>query len=256
MIRDYSKYIGEQNKNKNGTIMTIIEFNKTDNITIQFEDEYKFIKKTTYVNFTRGHVKNPYDKTIYGVACIGYGRWKVCDKKGIASQPYSIWHSIISRCYTEYKQNLQPTYIDCSVSKEWLNFQNFADWFEENWYQVDNEKMELDKDILYKGNKIYSAETCIFVPKRINLLLINRKNYRGKTPLGVRQNGFGSFYASSNDENGSMKRLGTYPTKEKAFEIYKNFRENVFKKVADNFKGKIPDRLYDALHNRKIEITD
>lgn len=164
MKRDYSEHIGEENKNKHGTIMKIIEFNKTDDITIEFQDKYKITKNTTYSNFKRGVIKNPYDKTIYGVACIGDGRWKVCDKKGIASQPYSIWHSIVSRCYTEYKQKLRPTYIDCSISEEWLNFQNFGDWFEKNWYRVNDEQMELDKDILYKGNKVYGADTCVFVP--------------------------------------------------------------------------------------------
>lgn len=44
----------------------------------------------------------------------------------------------------------------------------------------------LDKDILVKGNKIYSPETCCFVPQEINNLFTKRKSCRGTLPIGVK----------------------------------------------------------------------
>lgn len=255
MKRDYSEHIGEQNVNKNGTTMTIIEFKNAEHIKIQFEDEHKYIRDTTYNNFKRGVVKSPYDKTIYGIACIGEGKWKVTSDKGYGTNEYSVWHSILSRCYTKIKQDKQPQYIGCSVSNEWLNYQNFRDWWEDNYYQIGDEKMQLDKDLLFKGNKIYSAETCCFIPQRMNLVLINRRNYRGDTPLGVRKSGK-RYTASYVDINQKSHKLGIHNTKEEAFEVYKNARENVFKQLANEYKDKIPLHIYNALYNRKIEITD
>lgn len=256
MIRDYSEHIGEQNINKKGTLMTIIEFKNTNDITIQFHDDTKSIKKTTYGNFTRKTVKSPYDKTIYGIACIGEGKWKVTGDKGYGTNEYSVWHGILARCYTECKQIKQPTYIGCSVSKDWHNYQNFRNWWEDNYYEIGgNERMELDKDILFKDNKVYSAQTCCFIPQRINLVLINRKNCRGETPLGVRKSG-NKFFASYIDINQHNQKSGTYDTKEEAFEHYKSSRENVYKQLANEYKDRIPLHIYEALYNRKIKITD
>lgn len=255
MKRDYSEHIGKQNVNKNGTTMTIIEYTNNNDIKIQFEDEHKYTKKTTYSNFVRGVIKNPYDKTICGVACTGDGIHKISVKNKLTIE-YKTWHNMIGRCFVPQWQKQQKTYVDCTVCDEWLNFQNFAQWYKDNWYEVEGERMELDKDILIKNNKIYSPETCVFVPKRMNLLIINRKNYRGDTPLGVGEANSGNFHVSTTDEYGKWNYLGTYYSEEEAFNTYKNFRENVFKKVANIYKDKIPLNLYNALYNRKIEITD
>ena len=72
-------HVGEENYNSFGTLMTIVEYINSNDITVEFQDEYRFRKKTQYVNFRMGRVKNPYDKIVYGVACIGsgkYGTWK------------------------------------------------------------------------------------------------------------------------------------------------------------------------------------
>ena len=113
----------------------------------------------------------------------------------------------------------------------------------------------MDKDILIKGNKIYSSETCVFVPERINLLFIKNDRIRGDLPIGVSYDG--NRYKSQ-CKNGTHKyiRLGTYDTPEEAFQIYKQYKENVIKDVANEYKGKIPEKLYNALMNYKVEITD
>jgi len=72
---------------------------------------------------------------------------------------YSTWVSMLKRCYSKIYQEKNRAYIECAVFNEWLVFSVFKSWMEEqNW-----KENELDKDILFNGNKIYSPETCIFV---------------------------------------------------------------------------------------------
>ena len=86
---------------------------------------------------------------------------------------------MLRRCYDEKLHKKYPTYIDCKVCEEWLNFQNFAKWYYNNYYEIENEKICLDKDILHKGNKIYSPDNCVFVPNNINVLFVKSDKSRG-----------------------------------------------------------------------------
>ena len=120
--------------------------------------------------------------------------------------------------------------------------------------------MHLDKDILCKGNKVYSRETCIFVPERINTLFVKRDKSRGKDPIGVSDLPSGNYQAICSDGYGKLDYLGTYSTKEEAFRVYKEYKEKVIKEVIDSYEGKIPEpfysRLKTAMYNYKVEIDD
>lgn len=83
---------------------------------------------------------------------------------------------MLRRCYDKQFQERQPTYKGCIVCEEWYNFQNFAKWFDENYYEIEGEKIALDKDLLKLNNKIYSPSTCCFLPQRINVSLVSSKN--------------------------------------------------------------------------------
>jgi hypothetical protein len=115
--------------------------------------------------------------------------------------------------------------------------------------------MDLDKDILHKGNKIYSSDTCVFVPQFINKLFINRNADRGILPLGVKTCGK-KYYVQCSSGNRVIKNLGTYSTQIEAFNVYKKYKENLIKEVANEYKDKIPNRLYTAMVNYEVEITD
>jgi hypothetical protein len=258
MKKDYSEHIGEKIINKNGTTMTIIEFISNNKIKIQFEDEHKYIKETTYSNFVRGVIKNPYDKTICDVACTGDGRWKISENNKLFKE-YKTWHNMIGRCYVPKWTARQNSYKGCTVCEEWHNYQSFRDWWEDNYYDIGTERMDLDKDILHKGNKEYSPSTCIFVPHRINLLLINRKLNRGDCPLGVHEikKGSNTYTVSTTDKNGNPVKLGSaFYDENEAFKVYKKYREQVIKEVADEYKDRIPTELYKALYRYEIDIND
>ena len=135
-----------------------------------------------------------------------------------------------------------------------------GEWIEENYYEIPSEKICLDKDILYKGNKIYSRKTCIFVPQRINTLFIKCNKSRGKDPIGVSDLPSGNYRVFCSDGYGKQIDLGTYKTKGEAFQVYKNYKEKVIKEVIDSYEGKIPEpfysRLREAMYNYKVEIDD
>ena len=129
---------------------------------------------TNYGNFKRGN-SNPYHAKTVGIGYMGNATSKV---NGVKKDSYNTWRGMLERCYGEKYQKKFPTYIDCSVCDEWKSYENFERWYNLNYYEVENEKMQLDKDILFKGNKIYSPNTCVFVPQRINKLFTKTDKLR------------------------------------------------------------------------------
>ena len=169
-LKSYRK--NEIYKNTKGEEFTIVEYNNANDIKVSFNSNPNFLIHTSWSNIIKGVVKNPYEKTIFNVACIGN---EISKTNGVKIESYKVWYAMLQRCYSECYKN-KPTYIDCSVCEEWLCYENFKKWYDKNYYRVENEIMNLDKDILVKGNKIYSPETCCFVPKRLNVLFVNTTN--------------------------------------------------------------------------------
>lgn len=251
--------IGEISKNKYGTKMKIIEYTNNKNIIVEFMDEYKCQKKTSYRAFKNGEVSNLYDRTIYNVGYIGKGEYNQYLPNNKVTREYDEWKGMLRRCYDEKFHIKQPTYKDCTVCEEWLNFQNFAKWYEENYYEVDGKPTFLDKDILIKGNKVYSPQTCVFAPRRINVLFNKNQAIRGNYPIGVSL--FKENYCSRcnivNKNNKSERVfLGYYNTPEEAFQSYKEFKEKYIKEIADEYKPYIPRELYKAMYEYEVEIDD
>jgi hypothetical protein len=250
--------IGETKIHINGSKMIIVEYNTRTNILVKFLDS-GMVFPTNYNSFNNGTVKikDPYDKSVYGVGCIGEGKYKSYDNMK-QTVFYKKWCAILRRCYSEKEREKYPTYNDCSVSEEWLNFQNFAAWVDENYYVVDGEVMHIDKDILKKGNRVYSSETCIFVPQRINTLFVRNTSNRGNLPIGVTYDKIRGKYVSRCSGGLKMRteHVGYHNTAEEAFLSYKKNKELVIKDTANMYKEFIPKKLYEAMLSYKIEITD
>ena len=247
--------VGEVRENNKGTKMKIIRCNGNDDIDVEFLDDFHYIKRNnTYNNFVRGQIKNPYDKTLYGIGYIGHGRYKPSINKQ-NTPAYNQWVSMLERCYCEKRRHRTKAYVKCEVCKEWLNFQNFAEWYYENYYQIDDDIMQIDKDILEKGNKIYSPDTCVFVNNKINSIFTKHDGIRGEYPIGVFKRENGKFGASVSI-NGKQHKLGIFNTVEDAFNSYKIAKENEIKRIADYYKEQIPYKLYKAMYEYKVEITD
>lgn len=231
--------------------MKIIGYRTSEDIDIEFLDDFHYIKRhNTYSNFKSGQVKNPYDKSLFGVGYIGDGKWMVKDKDGKYSRVYMCWMHMIERCYYEKNKHLHPSYYGkCTVCEEWHNFQTFADWYCEREYKVD-ERLHLDKDIKNPKNTVYSPENCMLVPQRINELFTCRRNNSG-LPVGIKLNSNGKYVASYNG-----KHLGTYTTLDEAYKVYANKKEEAIKEVAESYKNIIPYEVYEYLLNYKVLIEN
>lgn len=247
--------VGEMSINNFGSKMIIVEFNKWNDVLVKFIETDNLVK-SQYHAFKIGNVKNPYDKSIYNIAYIGEGEYKskVNEKR---TRQYYTWSDMLKRCYSTKRHEIQPTYKVCSVTDEWHNFQNFGKWYDANYYQIDDERMCLDKDILVKGNKVYSPGTCVFVPQRINSLFVKANAIRGDLPIGVSWHKRDKVYSSTcSDGKGKAKYLGYFSTAEEAFAAYKLHKENYIKQVAEEYKDNIPNKLYSAMINYIIDIDD
>lgn len=159
---------------------------------------------------------------------------------------------MLKRVYSVDHLTKHPTYKGCSVCTEWHNFQVFAKWF-----SLSNHKYgwHLDKDVVVKGNKHYSPEFCSFIPQEVNKLTNKKKASRGDLPLGVTTTGR-KFRAQCNDENGVRKYIGSYTTVEEAFSSYKKYKESTIKQVAEKYVDALEPRVYNALINYRVEISD
>lgn len=163
---------------------------------------------------------------------------------------YETWRNMLARCYDESIQKKKPNYIGCTVTESWHNYQNFAKWYYDNYIET----YSLDKDILIKGNKIYSPETCCFVPNDINIVLALSTASRGEYPVGIYRRG--NSFRSKISIEGKQISIGTYKTIALAFEAYKIEKEKYIKQLANKYKDTITENCYKALMNWVIEITD
>ena len=115
---------------------------------------------------------------------------------------------------------------------------------------------QLDKDILVKGNKLYSKDTCCFVPSEVNNLLIKRDNFRGEYPVGVHFDKYAGKFKAQLAINGKVKFLGRFNTPEEAFQAYKLAKEVQIKVVANKWKHLLDERVFQALMAYEVAIDD
>ena len=197
---------------------------------------------------------------ICGVGISDNGKYKkwVNNKD---TRVYAMWQKMIARCYYEKSLEKVPTYQECTVSDEFLYFQNFAEFYENNKW-TDELVLVPDKDILTHGKtKEYSRDTIVFVDKFINTIFTRRQRFRGDLPIGVTVRKYSSGtikYVAVCNEYGKCKYLGTYKTPNEAFYAYKNEKEKYIKEVANKYKEKyekFPQKLYDAMINYE-ELED
>lgn len=169
------------------------------------------------------------------------------------TQLNTIYNNMYQRCYNEKVHKLKPYYKDCTMCDEWKNDkESFYQWVNDgNFYEIDGEPtVHLDKDILVKGNLIYSPDTCIFAPASINELFGGSANKQTTDlPKGVKKVG-------ERFKPEIKGYLENYSTIEEAWEVYRLHRQAKIISTADKYLGKIPYKLYEAMLNWKLEITD
>lgn len=192
-------------------------------------------------------------RLVYGVG-VNDGKYKSLINR-VRVKEYCFWSSMITRCYSEKAWEVNPAYRECEVSENFKSYSYFYEWCQDK-KGVHEESWQLDKDLLIKGNKIYSEDTCVFLPNEINSLLIKRKERRGEYPIGVAyRKGWGKFVAQMGI-NGRNHNMGSFNTIDEAFARYKECKEERIKSIARKYADRIDKNAFDALMSYEVLITD
>lgn len=239
--------------NRSGNCI-VVDYRGFDEVVVKFY-EPEFYVTCSLGHLRNGQVTNPLFPSMYGVGCIGVGKYSSKDKR-----LFSLWSNMLQRSSYKTYHKSNPTYKDATLCDEWLNFQNFAEWCDTQKTQsvIDNtvELYELDKDILVRGNKLYSPDTCCFVPKEINSLLVKRNKMRGECLIGVSYHKKGKKFQAKVNRFGITEYLGLYSSEYEAFLVYKEAKESHIKNIAETWKDCIDYKVYQALLNYEVLVTD
>lgn len=248
--------VGDKFKTNEGYEVEVVNYITACNVTVKFLDSSGAKVKTTAQAIRLGGVSNPYHLSVYGVACYGEPTddWSHCKKF------YGKWTSMLERVHVVEEVDKRASYRGCTIETSWYNFANFYSWAKQQKGAL-NSRWQLDKDIIVKGNKHYSPDTCCFVPSQINSLFTKRDASRGKYPIGVREyttrTGNRSIKAEVCDPESGKRLSGAGGcTVEECFLWYKSQKECIIKKQADKYKDQIDVRVYQAMYDYEVEITD
>lgn len=244
--KDWNQYIGQEYDTNSCGKAIIVKAHSNKEIVIKYINTGN-TSIVRYDNLVRGKCIDPMAPIVYGKGYLGVGAYNSINCKSA----YQLWANILQRCPITTGTHTKLPYQQCRVCNEWLNFQNFATWYIANY----REGYQIDKDLIYKGNTIYSPETCCMIPMELNQFLVRRKTERN-IAIGVVKHR-NCYVSRCNDpflKKG--KYLGCYPTIEEAFNAYKHYKEMLFKLMAAKYKDAISNRAYQALLTYQVEITD
>ena len=253
-LNDVSKdCIGKICKSKSSGDFKIVKYDDSRNVEIQFVDT-GYRKVAEMKDVRNGNVKDPCVPSVCGVGVTGTKYLSAVN--GVITKEYNLWCSMLKRCYNSTYKKKHPTYEGCEVSENFKSYEYFYEWCH-NQIGFGECGFQLDKDLLVKGNKVYSENTCVFIPKEINILLINNTASRGEHLIGVNWcKTKKAFKAQVCKNKGNQEHLGLFSTELEAFNTYKQAKESFIKEQANKWKDNIDPRAYQALMNYTVEITD
>lgn len=247
---DLNNIVGSIYKSISCGDMTITKYVNYKEVHIRFINT-GYETKRCMGDIKLGKVKDAKSPSVCGVGIVG----GVTSINGEQTKEYKLWHSVLTRCYSDKFHKKQSTYKECCVSENFKHYQYFKNWCSS---QVGFNEVGfcMDKDILIKGNKTYSESTCVFVPKEINQLFVKHSGRRGKYMIGVCFNKRNGKFKSIVSIGGRLRNIGDFKTELEAFQAYKCAKESYIKELAEKWKLKIDRRVCDALINYQVETID
>ena len=249
----YKDCVGKVCKSLNSGDFKVLKYNGNKDVEIQFL-RTGFETTVELGSIKIGKVKDPYSPSVYGVGILG-AKYPT-GVNGVKTKEYVLWTHMLQRCYSDVYKKRHPTYEGCEVGDNFKSYEYFYEWCHSQ-IGFSNQSWQLDKDLLVKGNKVYSENSCVFIPAEINSLLIRRTASRGSYLIGVCwSNTNKAFMAQVRKNKGKSEHLGFFNTELEAFEAYKRAKESFVKEQANKWKSQIDLRAYEALMNYQVEITD
>ena len=243
------KYEGMVFKTNTCGNLVVIKYINSRNTLVKFIDTgYECLADMG--NIKRGEVKDKLLPSVQGVGILGDEPVRENDQ---LLKEYKLWQDMLKRCYNNKFHDTRPTYKGCSVSNNFRYYPYFKEWCNKQ-IGFDQDGFDLDKDILSRGTKVYSEDTCCFVPKEINNSFTVITNKKSNYYVGVSYHKkFGKFYSRLN-KFGKQTSLGYFDTELEAFHAYKHAKEAYAKELAEKWKEQIDLRVYDTLMKYKIDL--
>ena len=253
----YRDCVGKVCKSKSSGDFEIVKYNNAKDAEVRFVNTgYETVARLDHIK--SGKVRDPYSPSVHGVGITGT-KYQI-KINGVKTKEYDLWHSMLQRCYSDTSKKRNPTYIGCEVSDNFKSYEYFYEWCHKQigfGVEGNGNPFQLDKDLLIKGNKVYSEYSCVFIPTEINSLLVKREALRGTHLIGVSWSKTNkAFMAQVCKNKGKPEHLGYFNTEIEAFNAYKVAKESFIKEQANKFKSQIDPRAYNALMNYTVEITD
>ena len=254
---NYKDCVGKVCKSKSSGDFKVLKYNDAKDVEIQFVNT-GFETIATLGNIKNGYVKDPYLPSVCGVGILGTKYPPSIN--GVKTKEHELWQNMLQRCYSGNSKNKYPTYEGCEVSDNFKSYEYFYGWCHKQ-IGFDNDgngnPFQLDKDLLIKGNKVYSEYSCVFIPQEINKVLVKCTASRGEHLIGVSWDKRDkTFVAKVRKNKGKSEYLGSFKTELEAFNAYKQAKEAFVKELANKWKSQIDPRAYEALINYTVEITD
>ena len=245
--------VGKVCKSLNSGDFKILKYNDSKNVEIQFL-KTGFEKAVQLGDIRKGKVKDPYAPSVFGVGITGT-KYPV-KVNGVVTKEYELWQSMLQRCYDDAYKKRYQTYEGCEASENFKYYEYFYEWCNKQ-IGFGGDGLHLDKDLLLKGNKVYSENTCVFLPSGINAMLTKCTASRGEYLIGVCWHKVAkAFVAQVSKGKGKHEHLGLFTTELEAFDAYKTAKEAFVKEQAEKWKDKIDIRAYNALMNYQVSIDD
>ena len=186
-------------------------------------------------------------RLVYGVGVndADYVVKKTANGRVVECPFYRTWKAILTRCYSSKFQIKNKTYEGCALSASWHSFMAFREWMKEQ----DWKGKQIDKDLLFNGNKLYSSETCVFVSQATNLFTVDRRADRGEYPIGVCWNKENKNFRSDcrNPFTDKKEFLGSFDSPEAAHKAWRKRKHELALQLAAQ---QTDHRVANALSNR------
>ena len=250
---NYKDCVGKVCKSLNSGDFKVLKYNDARDVEIQFlKTGHRKVVEMREVK--TGSIKDPCLPSVYGVGILGTKYPTTIN--GVHTKEYKLWHSMLSRCYSDKYKKKYPTYEGCEVSDKFKSYEYFYEWCNKQ-IGFNNKDWHLDKDLLVKGNKVYSESTCVFLPQEINQVLTKTTASRGEHLIGVSWSKRDKAFISRVRKNkGASEHLGSFNTEIEAFNAYKQAKEAFIKEQANEWKDRIDERAYNALMNYEVSVDD
>lgn len=241
-------YEGKIFKTNNYGALVVTKYINASEVYVKFiETGYETIAEMNQIK--KGNVKDRLVATVCGVGVLGDEPAYV---NGKHLKEYMLWGAMLKRCYDDKYHTKHPTYKDCYVSENFKHYPYFKSWCPRQ-VGFNQDGWELDKDILLRGNKFYSEDTCVFLPQEINKLLNRQNKNQEKYPVGVYYDNRENNFQSRINNGEKQLRVGRFCTSEEAFQAYKQAKEAQIKAIANKWKDQIDIRAYEALMTYQVE---